>query len=58
MSKDIEARIDRLERVVTRGFSVNLAEYDDEEQAKAREKQDEADAKDAEKQAEKAAKDA
>lgn len=45
-----DARIDRLERAIVR-LGVDLAEFDDPEQAEARAKQHEADQKEAEKAA-------
>ena len=54
MSKDIEERVDRLERAYQQGLNLSLAEFDSADQAKGRDKQAEADEKAAEKAAVKA----
>jgi len=54
MSKDLEERVDRLERAYQQGLNLSLAEFDSADQARARDKQAEADEKAAEKAAEKA----
>ena len=58
MGTESDGRIDRLERALQTGLGIDLAEFDDEAQAKARAKELEADEKDAEKQLEKAEKEA
>lgn len=56
MSKELEGQVARLERALQHGLNIDLAEFDDEDQAKARAKQEDADEKDADKQAAKAEK--